>query len=121
MQGYVSLGTSLSPSLQGYIPSASVNARVGKWSLNGAVSGTFTPRDKGEMNSNREYGTVGNKFVSQSLYDTDSKYGNGRVGAIFEIDSLNSVGAEIEYINQASDGTSWSQTDLVKKLLSYEE
>ena len=114
MQGYVSLGTSLSPSLQGYIPSASVNARVGKWSLNGAVSGTFTPRDKGEMNSNREYGTVGNKFVSQSLYDTDSKYGNGRVGAIFEIDSLNSVGAEIEYINQASDGTSWSQTDLVK-------
>ena len=35
-------------------------------------------------------------------------------GAIFEIDSLNSVGAEIEYINQASDGTSWSQTDLVK-------
>ena len=66
------------------------------------------------MNSNREYGTVGNKFVSQSLYDTDSKYGNGRVGAIFEIDSLNSVGAEIEYINQASDGTSWSQTDLVK-------
>ena len=114
MQGYVSLGTSLSPSLQGYIPSASVNARVGKWSLNGAVSGTFTPRDKGEINSNREYGTVGNKFVSQSLYDTDSKYGNGRVGAIFEIDSLNSVGAEIEYINQASDGTSWSQTDLVK-------
>ncbi len=114
MQGYVSLGTSLSPSLQGYIPSASVNARVGKWSLNGAVSGTFTPRDKGEMNSNREYGTVGNRFVSQSLYDTDSKYGNGRVGAIFEIDSLNSVGAEIEYINQASDGTSWSQTDLVK-------
>ena len=76
--------------------------------------GYFTPRDKGEMNSNREYGTVGNKFVSQSLYDTDSKYGNGRVGAIFEIDSLNSVGAEIEYINQASDGTSWSQTDLVK-------
>ena len=114
MQGYVSLGTSLSPFLQGYIPSASVNARVGKWSLNGAVSGTFTPRDKGEINSNREYGTVGNKFVSQSLYDTDSKYGNGRVGAIFEIDSLNSVGAEIEYINQASDGTSWSQTDLVK-------
>ena len=114
MQGYVSLGTSLSPSLQGYIPSASVNARVGIWSLNGAVSGTFTPRDKGEMNSNREYGTVGNKFVSQSLYDTDSKYGNGRVGAIFEIDLLNSVGAEIEYINQASDGTSWSQTDLVK-------
>lgn len=48
------------------------------------------------------------------MYDTDSKYGNGRVGAIFEIDSLNSVGAEIEYINQASDGTSWSQTDLVK-------
>lgn len=91
-----------------------VDDRVGKWSLNGAVSGTFTPRDKGEMNSNREYGTVGNKFVSQSLYDTDSKYGNGRVGAIFEIDSLNSVGAEIEYINQASDGTSWSQTDLVK-------
>ena len=39
MQGYVSLGTSLSPFLQGYIPSASVNARVGKWSLNGAVSG----------------------------------------------------------------------------------
>ena len=73
------------------------------------------------MDSNREYGTVGNKFVSQSLYDTDSKYGNGRVGAIFEIDSLNSVGAEIEYINQASDGTSWSSNGFSKELLSYEE
>lgn len=114
MQGYVSLATSVSPSLQGYIPSTSLNARVGKWNLNGAVSGTFTPRDKGEMNSNRVYGTVGNRFVSQSLYNTDSQYGNGRVGAILEIDSLNSVGAEIEYIHQASDGTSWSQTDLVK-------
>ena len=117
MQGYVSLGTSLSPFLQGYIPSASVNARVGKWSLNGAVSGTFTPRDKGEINSNREYGTVGNKFVSQSLYDTDSKYGNGCVA---EIDSLNSVGAEIEYI-QSSFGNILESNGFSKELLSYEE
>ncbi len=92
----------------------SIAAEAGKRNLSGAVSGTFTPRDKGEMNTRREYRTQGNEFVSQSLYDTDSKYGNGRVGAVFEIDSSNSVGAEIEYISHASDGTYWSLTDLVR-------
>lgn len=114
VQGYVSMGTSQAPSLRAYRPSAAVNARLGKWSLNGAVSGSFIPREKGGMISEREYVAVGNEFSSQSRFDTESRYGNGRVGVIFEIDSLNSVGAEIEYVRQRSDGTSWSHTDLVK-------
>lgn len=114
VQGNVSFGTTLSPELRGYLPSAAVSARLGRWNLNAAMSGTFRPKNKGEMDSEREYKTAGNSFSSLSRQDDQSRYGTGRLGAIFEMDSLNSIGAELEYIRQSSDGISSSQTDLVK-------
>lgn len=57
MQGNVSMGTSLSPSLQQYMPAASVNARVGKWSINAAASGTLAPDNNGETSATRTYTT----------------------------------------------------------------
>lgn len=59
--------------------------------------------------------------MSQSLYGTDSKYGNGRVGAIFEIDSLNSVGAEIELYQSSFGRNILESNGFSKELLSYEE
>lgn len=114
VQGNVSLGMSLSPSLQGYLPSAAVSARLGKWSLSTAVSGILLPKNKGEMSGERLYVAEGSGFSSNSKLDDKSRYGNGRLSTIFEMDSLNSVGAEMEYIRQTTDGISFSQTELVK-------
>lgn len=114
MQGNVSMGTSLSSSLQRYIPAASVHARIGKWSINAAGSGIFTPDNQGATTAAREYATDDMRFNSSSELNVRSNYGTGRIGTVFEPDTLNSFGAEIEYIGQSSKDRSYSRTALSK-------
>lgn len=114
LQGNMSMGTALASSLARYMPAAGLNARIGKWSLNAAASGTFTPENKAKMTSGRNYTTSDHHFSSLSEFEVRSNYGTGRFGAIFEIDTANSVGGEVEYIRQAARGPSSSQTDLTK-------
>ena len=112
VRGYLSLGGSLSSSLRRYAPQASVDARVGRWSLGGSLSGILTPVNRSEMNSWREYGEMGKDFESRSNRDTESNYGTGRFRAIFEPDTLSRFGAEVSYSAQTSEGDSWSRTSL---------
>ena len=114
VQGNISMGTVLAPSLTRYLPSAGLHARIGKWSIQAAASGIFTPNDRSKMSSEREYPEEAVHFSSLSGFDTRSGYGTGRLGAIFEIDTANSVGGEIEYIRQTAKGPSWSRTNLTK-------
>ncbi|WP_302137980.1 outer membrane beta-barrel family protein [uncultured Parabacteroides sp.] len=114
VQGNVAIGTVLAPSLTRYLPSASIYARIGKWSVNAAASGIFTPDNKSKMGSEKRYPQEDVRFSSLSGFDIRSGYGTGRLGAIFEIDTVNSVGGEIEYIRQTAKGPSWSRTDLTK-------
>lgn len=114
VQGNISMGTVLAPSLTRYLPSAGLHARIGKWSIQAAASDIFTPNDRSKMSSEREYPEETVHFSSLSGFDTRSGYGTGRLGAIFEIDTANSVGGEIEYIRQTAKGPSWSRTNLTK-------
>ena len=112
VRGYLSMGGSLSSSLRRYAPQASVDARVGRWSLGGSLSGILTPVNRSEMTSWREYGEMGKDFESRSNRDTESNYGTGRFRAIFEPDTLSRFGAEVSYSAQTSEGDSWSRTSL---------
>ena len=114
VQGSVTMGTILAPSYSRYTPSAVLNARAGAWTFNAAASGIFTPENKSEMNSFREYTGEDNRFTSFSKLDNRANYGTGRFGLTWEPDTLNSFGAEIEYIGQASKVNSYSQTELTK-------
>ena len=115
VQGNIMMGTALSSSLNRYLPSATLNARMGKWTVNAAASGSFTPKNNSEMTSSREYTNDSDRFSSLSEFDTRSNYGTGRISSIFEIDTLNSIGAEIEYIGQVSKSSSYSETELTKQ------
>ena len=114
IQGYVSMGTNLSKDLNAYVPSVSVNAKVGNWNLSGAFTGTFSPKDDDYERMTRTYTGAGYSFVSESQGENNVKHLNARFGAIWEIDSLRSLGAEIEYVSQAADGLTTSSTDLIK-------
>ena len=115
VQGNITMGTTLSSSLNRYLPSATLNTRMGKWTVNTAASGSFTPKNNREMTSSREYTNDNDRFSSFSEFDTRSNYGTGRISSIFEIDTLNSIGAEIEYIGQVSKSSSYSETELTKQ------
>ena len=114
VQGNILMGTAVASSLNRYMPSASLNARMGKWNINAAASGIFTPKDKSDMNSIRSYTTDDTRFSSLSRFENRSNYGTGRLGITWDADTLNSFGAEIEYIGQGSKANSYSRTELVK-------
>ena len=111
-QGNISMGTTIAPSLNKYIPSLNINSQAGKWNFNGALSGIFTPTNKAEMTSTRNYRDEERSFESFSEFNPRTNYGTGRIGIIFEMDSLNSIGAEIEYTQQGSNDNSNSLTHL---------
>ena len=115
IQGSVTAGGALSSTLTRYMPSGTLNARLGKWTVNAAASGNFTPKNESMMTSVRQYPDNDNRFSSLSRFDTRSDYGTERIGAIFEIDTVNSIGAEIEYVGQLSKGNSYSETELTKQ------
>lgn len=114
IQGNVTMGTALSSTFSRYLPAGTVNARIGKWTINAAASGTFSPKNDSKITSERQYPESNNGFSSLSELDIRSGHGTGRIGTIYEIDTLNSIGAEIEYVGQNSKGGSHSQTELIK-------
>ena len=115
MQGSISMGTALGKSFGRYLPSASVNARIGKWTVNSAVSGIFTPNDKSGINFVRDYKAKDYSFSSHTGLSDNTRYGTGRFGAIYEIDSLHSLGGEVEYIRQSTTENSFSNADFEKE------
>ncbi len=96
------------------MPSGTLNARLGKWTVNAAASGNFTPKNESMMTSVRQYPDNDNRFSSLQVRHTIGLwYGTHRT--IFEIDTVNSIGAEIEYVGQLSKGNSYSETELTKQ------
>lgn len=110
INGTVKMSTSYSSSLHRYQPSTSFNARLGRWNLNGTASGNFTPHYKNRLEAYRTYTDVSREFDTHSSFDIDSDYGTLRMEAIFEIDSLRSIGGEWQYIQQKRVNKSNSET-----------
>ncbi|SEF60280.1 hypothetical protein [Parabacteroides chinchillae] len=63
------MGTTFATSFSRYLPSGSLNARIGKWTVNAAASATFIPKDGSEMTSVRLYPDNKTSFSSLSKFD----------------------------------------------------
>lgn len=109
-------GTILAQTTQGkeyaaYKPSATLNAMVGKWTFNAAATGNITPEGRTEMTEQRFYREeTANFFESSSSTNNKPRSALGRLGAVYEINSRNSVGAEVEWQDRKTDRPSFSET-----------
>jgi len=102
-QGNVSMESIGASSLRDYRPSVSLTAHSGKWDVYSSASCISRPKDKGNMQSNRTYAQANNNFDSYSRIIVPYHYGTARLGAIYTIDTLRSVGAEVEYIRSSTN------------------
>lgn len=94
-----------------YKPSASINALVGKWTLNTSASGDIAPKNRNEMTELRSYPDGdGNSFQSESFMNRKPKSAMGRLGAVYEINNRNSIGAELEWWAKKTETPSFSNT-----------
>lgn len=109
-QGYLSMAGGISPGA--YMPSAAVNARVGRWTLSGSASASFTPEAESKLYSRRSYAEEGHRFESFSHYAARINYGTGRLGAILTLDTLRSLGVELSYTSSAYADHPYSRTAL---------
>lgn len=81
-----------------YRPSATVNAMVGRWTFHASATGSITPKSNSEMQEVRLVRDDEEPFFrSQSYMHGKPSRWLGRLGIIYEINSRNSLGTEIEY------------------------
>lgn len=111
MMGNVMLNTFNGKYLGAYRPSATVNSRMGKWTLNALLSGHIANRDKYEQTADREYYDNNDSyFHSQSDMNRKPRSINARVGVIYELDTRNNWGAEVEFSSFNSRTPSTAET-----------
>lgn len=99
VMGNIMLRTSNGKYIDAYRPSGSVNARIGKWTLNALASGNIAEKSKNVQTSQRNFfdNESDAYFRSQSYLNGKPRSGIARVGTIYESDNRNSFGAEVEY------------------------
>ncbi|MDR1408348.1 MAG: TonB-dependent receptor [Tannerella sp.] len=109
--GHVVFNTSQSVHLSGYNPSATVNVRTGKWTLNTFASANMRTRGEGELTSVRAFNDGRNSdFHSRSNMNRKATSGTGRVGVIYDPDERSSVGVEVEYARSEAKMPSLAET-----------
>jgi hypothetical protein len=99
VSGNVLLLTSHGKHIEAYRPSATVNANVEKWTLNAFVTNYLTVKSKNELIATRDFydNPDDSYFRSESHLNGKPRLATGRIGAIFDLNSHSSFGAEIEY------------------------
>lgn len=109
--GSVNMQTGLGAYYQQFRPSFSMNALTGKWTLSGAINGGYAPKKQNDMTETRTYTDQQDwYFNSSSSADGKPKSVTARLGAIYEIDKRNSIGAEWEGWYKKETSPSKSQT-----------
>lgn len=106
VQGHVTMETAQVSGFQSYNPSAAVQARVGRWNWEASGSGDWVPRDELSSDDVRLYADPSQSFHSQLTGEELRRNGQARLAALFEADSLNTLGAELEYVRQHSEQAS---------------
>lgn len=109
-QGTVSMGGSFENQYQRYLPAASLQMHMKKWTISASGSGSFTPKEKSITDSERIYFTEEKQFTDHATSNLNMRYGTGRGGIIFELDSINSFGAEAEYTQRRNTDLSNNTT-----------
>ena len=98
ISGHVKAGTAQSQTLADYQPSASFNARAGRWTFNTFVSAKILPEGKTNSVETRNFRTGDNHdYFSVSDVNRTLHSGLGRLGIVYEPDKRNSFGVEAEY------------------------
>lgn len=113
LQGSLIMGAAWASSFQRYLPGGNINMHRGKWDWYASASGVFMPDNAAESWGMRIYPEADKHFTDYSSNDQLSRYGTVRAGTIFAIDTVNSIGLELEYLRQAVHWTtdSYSQLD----------
>ena len=114
VNGTITMGSTVGKEYQKYQPSATLNAHIGKWDLNAMTTLEFNPKNHRLMDAYRLYPDNSTDFYSHSRYQIHGNYGMARLGALYEIDSIRTIGAEYEHIEQSSDNKSYSTTDITQ-------
>lgn len=110
MQGSLVMDANFGNSFAKYNPSASITARTGKFVYTLAASGNFTPQERINSTTDRLYFDNSTDFNSLSNDKSNTKYYTMRGSGIYEIDTMNSVGAELEYIDNRPKVNTLSST-----------
>lgn len=98
VMGSVGLNTDLGKDRIALNPHARVNYNTGKWAFNLNTWWYSMPRSFYETTENTNYFTTNSKMNSSSKSDdSGSLYGGITVGAFYDIDKNNTIGAEVEY------------------------
>lgn len=112
MQGSLTMSAAWASSLQRYLPGGNLNVHSGKWDWYASASGVFMPDNASVSSGVRTYPGVDKDFINHTSSDQLSRYGTVRAGSIFTIDTVNSVGLELEYLRQAVHWTTDSYSRL---------
>lgn len=111
ISGNIILGTSQGKYLSEYKPSGTINARVGKLTLNAFASGNLRTKGDGELNAVRVFDDEDDRyFRSQSYMHQKRQNGVGRIGVVYEPDLKNSFGAEFEITSKNTENPSCAET-----------
>lgn len=114
MNGSFTVTSSQSSRLEGYAPSGNLNLRTGRWTLTAAGTGVFIPRATGHFDETRDYNTDAQQFAGRSAFDTQSRYGSGRVGIFFDPAPRHALGIEAEYASTHREAPSEASTTIAQ-------
>ncbi|MDR2916084.1 MAG: TonB-dependent receptor family protein [Tannerella sp.] len=111
VSGNLILGTSQGKYIRDYKPSGTVNARIGRLTLNAFASGNFRTKAESELSVMRAFNREeDHQFQSQSYMHQKMNYGVGRMGAVYEPDNKNSFGVEVEIASKNIKNPSAAET-----------
>ena len=111
MQGSLSLRTEQSGLIHRYGPGGNVSIHSGRLDLNVSAWGQL---GSSEMDSQEETSyTAGRKRLSAASSMNDDDYNGGAtLGAVYEFDGRNSLGAEFSYLHLNTQTTTGTSTDM---------
>jgi outer membrane receptor for ferrienterochelin and colicin len=111
VSGNASLTASQSRYLGDGRPSGTVNARVGALTLHASAAGNIRTKGKGELTSVRVFDDMENNgYHSRSEMNRKIRSATGRLGAVYDLNERNSLGAEVEFASTGTETPSSART-----------
>jgi outer membrane receptor protein involved in Fe transport len=111
VSGNALFSTSQSRYLGEYHPSGTVNARTGALTLHASASGNIRAKGKDRLTSVRAFeDEENNGYHSQSDINREICSTTGRLGAVYDMNKRNSLGAEVEFTSNGTKAPSSART-----------
>ncbi|MGP1435446.1 MAG: outer membrane beta-barrel protein [Phocaeicola sp.] len=119
ISGNIQSNTSQGEYINNYSASVSMNIHSGRWSFNILSTGLITAKGKEVMTGYRDYADNDNwNFSSDSRTDSKPNSLFGQAGAIYDLDSRNSIGLELEMTKNNHKKSSKGIADIINNSLN---